>query len=84
MQEGQTGKEEMRQQQRMKAMTDMTKKIKSKGRMDAHNSWWVSELLAADGERAWLNPKEEETMQKWYAADCKKKCLHPEWEDAVL
>ena len=31
----------------MKVMTDMTKKIKSKGRMDANGSWWVSELLAA-------------------------------------
>ena len=47
MQESQTEKEEMRQQQKMKVMKDMTKKIWSKGSMDANNSWWVSELLAA-------------------------------------
>ena len=35
MQESQTEKEEMRQQQRMKIRTDMTRKIKSKVRMDA-------------------------------------------------
>ena len=29
-------------------MMDMTKKIKSKGTMDANNSCWVSEQLAAD------------------------------------
>ena len=40
MQESQTEKEEMRQQQRMKIRTDMTRKIKSMGRMDAKNSWW--------------------------------------------
>ena len=33
-------KEEMRQQQRMKIMTDMIRTIKSKGRMGAKNSWW--------------------------------------------
>ena len=38
----------MRQQQRMRVMTAMTRKIKSKGRVDANNSSWVSELLAAD------------------------------------
>ena len=51
MHEGQTEKEEMRQQQRMRVMKDMTKKIRAKGRMDAnhsYHSWWVSELLAAD------------------------------------
>ena len=47
MQEGSTEEEEMNQQQRMKAMKDMTRKTKAKGRMDASNSWWVSELLAA-------------------------------------
>ena len=52
MQEGSTEEEEMKQQQRMKVMRDMTKKTKSKGRMDANNSWWVSELLAADCEKA--------------------------------
>ena len=27
--------------------------------------WWVAELPAADCEKAWLHPGEEETMQKW-------------------
>ena len=35
-------------------------------KQDAENRWWVAELLAADYERAWLHPGEEETMQKWY------------------
>ena len=48
MQESETQKEEMRQQQRMKVMTAMTEKIQAKGGMDANNSWWVSEFPAAD------------------------------------
>ena len=48
----------------MKVVKDMTKKIRSKERMDAENRWWVAELLAADCEKAWLHPEEEETMQK--------------------
>ena len=52
MQESQTEKKEMRQQQRMKVMTDMTRKIKkTKGRMYANNSWWASELLVADCQK---------------------------------
>ena len=43
-------------------MKDLTKKIRSKGRMDAESRWWLTELLAAVCEKAW-----EETMQKWYA-----------------
>ena len=39
MHEDSTEKEEMRRQQRMKVMKDMTKKIRSKGRMDAENRW---------------------------------------------
>ena len=58
--------EEMKRQERMKIMKDTTKKIRSKGRMDAGNRWWVAELLAADCEKAWLHPGEEETMHKWY------------------
>ena len=53
MQESQTEKEDMRQQQRMKVMKDMTRKIKSKGSMDANSSWSVSELLAADCRKAY-------------------------------
>ena len=41
------------------------KKIRSK-ELDAENRWWVAELLAADCEKAWLHPGEEETMRKWY------------------
>ena len=48
----------MKRQQRLKVMKDMTKKIRSKGRMDASDSWWVSELLAADCEKAWLPPQQ--------------------------
>ena len=29
----------------------MKRKIRSKGRMDAENRWWVAELLAADCEK---------------------------------
>ena len=58
-------KEEMRQLQRMQVMTDMTKKIKSKGRKEVKNSWWVSELLAADCQTAWLHPGWEDTLLQW-------------------
>ena len=44
----------------MKVMKDMTRKIGSKGRMDAENRWWVADLLGADCEKAWLHPEEEE------------------------
>ena len=40
--------EEMKQQQRMKTMSDRTRKIKEKDRNGREHSWWVSELLAAD------------------------------------
>ena len=51
-QEELTEEEEMKQQQRMAIMKDLIKKIRSKGRMDAKNPWWVSELLAKDSEKA--------------------------------
>ena len=56
----------MKQQHWMKIMKDLTKKIRSKGRMDAENRWLVTELLAADCEKAWIHPGWEDTMQKWY------------------
>ena len=31
----------------MKIVKDLTKKIRSKGRVDAEKQWWVTELLAA-------------------------------------
>ena len=54
----------MKRQERMKVMKDMTKKIRSKGRMDVDKRWWVAELLEADCEKALLHPGEEETVQK--------------------
>ena len=65
MQESQTEEQEMRQQQRMKVMTDVTKKIKSKGRMDATDSWWVSQLLAADCKKS-VAPPMMDTVRRWY------------------
>ena len=55
-QEESAEEEEMKQQQRMKIMKDLTKKIRSKGRMDAESRWWVTALLAADCEKAWIHP----------------------------
>ena len=52
--------------QRMNITKDMAKKITAKGRMDANSSGWVSELLAADCEKAWLQTGWEHTMQKRY------------------
>ena len=42
-----------------------------KRKKDANNSWWVSELLAADCWQAWLHEGLDDTMQKWH--DLKKK-----------
>ena len=53
---------EMKQQRRMKERKDLTKKIRSKGRMDAESRWWVTELLAADCEKAWIHPGWEDTV----------------------
>ena len=46
----------------MELMKDLTRKIKPTERMDANCSWWVSELLAADCEKAWLHAGSENTM----------------------
>ena len=56
----------MKQQQRMVIMKDLIRKVRSQGRMDGKNRWWVSELLAADCEKAWIHTGWEYTMQKWY------------------
>ena len=56
----------MKQQQRMKIMKDVTKKIRSRRRTDAENRWCGTELLTADCEKAWIHPGWEETVQKWY------------------
>ena len=59
-----TEEEEMRRQQRMTVMKDTTKNTRSKRRMDTENRWLVTELLAADYEKAWPNPGKEHTIQK--------------------
>ena len=64
--EDSTEGQEMKRQERMKVMKDMTKQIRSKGRMDAENRWWFAELLAADCEKAWLHPEAEETMNGFF------------------
>ena len=50
----------------MKVMKDITKKSKQKVELIINNSWWVSELLAADCEKAWLHAGLGDIMQKWY------------------
>ena len=50
----------------MAIMKDLIKQIKSTGRMDANNRWWVAELLATDCEKAWIHTGWEDVMQKWY------------------
>ena len=59
-----TEEKKMERQQRMVIMKDLIKKIRPKGRMDAENRCWVSELLAADCERAWTHTGWEDTLQK--------------------
>ena len=56
----------MKQQQSLKVIKDMTKKIRSKERRDAESRWWVSVLLAADCEKAWIHTGWEDTLQKWF------------------
>ena len=40
--------------------------IRSQGRMDAKDRWWVAEILATDCEKVWIHTGCEDTMQKWY------------------
>ena len=51
MQTEQTEEKEVRQQTRMEVMKRMVRRMRAKGRMDAHNRWWVSELLAVEYEK---------------------------------
>ena len=44
---------------------DLIRKIRSKGRVDAENRWWFSELLVADFEKAWIHTGWEDSLQKW-------------------
>ena len=65
----------------MQIMKDLTKKIRSKGRMDAKSRWWFPELLVADCEKAWIHTGWEDTMQKWYnwLEEVKKKDEREKW-----
>ena len=57
----------MKQQQRMKIMKDLKKKIRSNCRLDAENRWWVAELPATDCKnKTWFHSEEDETMQTCY------------------
>ena len=78
--EDSTEGEEMKRQERMKVMKDMTKQIRSKGRMDAENRWWVTELLAANCEKAWLHPEWEDTMG---GENEKKKMRRKRWRRCI-
>ena len=42
--------------------------------MDAHSSWWVSELPAIDCAKVWLKLEGEELMNKWWG------CLRKEMQ----
>ena len=53
----------MKQQQRMVIMGDLIRKIRSKGRMDGKNRWWVAELLATDCEKS----VDSHRMGRYYA-----------------
>ena len=55
----------MKQQQRMKIVKGLTKKIRSEGRMDAKSRWWATEVLAADCEKEWIHQDGKTPMQKW-------------------
>ena len=56
----------MKQQQRMAIMKDLMKKMRSEGRMDAKNRWWVTEILATDCEKVRIHAGWEDAIQKWH------------------
>ena len=56
----------MKQQQRMVITKNLMRKIRSRGKMDVENRWWVCGLLPADCEKAWIHTGWEDTMQKLY------------------
>ena len=61
MQESQTEKE-IRQQPRMKVMTDMTQENQVKGQNGRKQ-----QLVAADWQKAWLHQGWRDTMLQWYS-----------------
>ena len=60
MQESQTDKEEMRQQQRMKVMTDMTKENQVEGK-DGREQQLVGHRANVE-KKKWLQPGLEDTL----------------------
>ena len=52
---GDTLEEEIKQQERMRILLKMIKKIKKVGMIDTKSSWWVTGLLASDRDRNCLN-----------------------------
>ena len=61
MQESQTEKE-MRRQQRVKVMTDMTQENQVKGQNGRKQ-----QLVAADWQKAWFHQGWRDTMLQWYS-----------------
>ena len=59
--------EEGAKQQSVKIMADMARKITAKGRTNAQNNWWVSELIAG----CWLQ-KRGFTQTSDGTVDCMK------------
>ena len=84
-QEESTEEEEMKQQQRMAIMKDLIKEIRSKERMDAKSRWWVTEILATDGEKAWIHTGWKDAMQKWHEwlEHLKKKDEKEKWRRCI-
>ena len=54
-------------------------------KVNAENRWSVTDLLAADCEKAWIHPGWEDTMQKWYKwmEEIKKKDEEKRWRKCI-
>ena len=73
MHEDSTQEVEMRKQKKgTKVMKDMTRKIRSKGRIDAENRWWVADLLAAQTARRRGSTRKKKKQCKSSIIDLKK------------
>ena len=70
MQESQTEKDEMTQQQRMKVMTDMTKKNRIKRQNGREQKLVGQRAAAADCQKAWLHPGQEDAVLQWRSWLC--------------
>ena len=56
---------------------------RSKGRMDAENRWWVAELLAADCEKAWIHPEDEDTISFNWLEKWTRKMIEERWKNCT-